>query len=289
MFSNTHKKTFFLTLDLEEWYHLEYLKKYSIDKKDRLIPDLNSFFEFLNNKNIQITVFILGELISENSKLIKEISKYHEISIHGWNHDLLFGKTKDIFTEEIRRTKNILEDLTGKEVVGYRAPCFSMSNEKLDWLQEIGIEYDSSFIQFSEHPLYGQLSMDEFVEIDDLIYMKNDFYEIEIPTLKILGRNIPISGGGYFRLFPRIFFKYLFNLYIKDKSNFNMYLHPFEISPKLMKINGISLKDKFRFSVGREKNIEKLVSFIDSSLKSNFSFKTIKSHIDYLKISKSNL
>ncbi|MBC8305398.1 MAG: polysaccharide deacetylase family protein, partial [Pelagibacterales bacterium] len=141
MFSNNSKKTIFLTLDLEEWYHLEYLKKYNLDKNNKLIPELTFFFEFLSDKNISITIFILGELINENSELIKEISKYHEISIHGWNHDLLYEKTEGNFKEEIKKTKATLEDLTGKEVVGYRAPCFSMSNEKLDWLQELGIEY----------------------------------------------------------------------------------------------------------------------------------------------------
>jgi polysaccharide deacetylase family protein (PEP-CTERM system associated) len=283
MSSDSHNKSFFLTLDLEEWYHLEYLNKYSLNKNQKIIPETEVFFKFLNEKNIPITVFVLGELIDENADLIKEIAKYHEIAIHGWNHDLLFTKTKESFQNEITKTKAKLENLIGKEVFGYRAPCFSMSDERLDWLSEIDISYDSSFIQFNGHPLYGKMQLNGFTEIDDLVYEKDSFYEIEIPTLKVFGKNIPISGGGYFRFFPRMLFRYLFSLYLNEKSNFNMYIHPFELTNVLPNIDRINYKDKLRFSIGRRKNLEKLISFLNSSLDEGFVFKTVISHIDSLK------
>jgi polysaccharide deacetylase family protein (PEP-CTERM system associated) len=274
-------KYFFLSLDLEEWYHLEYFQKYNPAKTPLTINNLSSFFNLLDKYNIKITVFVLGELIDSHIDLIIDINnRGHEIAIHGWDHNLLPSKNTVDFINEIKRTKEYLESIIKKPLIGYRAPCFSLNNEKLEALMKIGIKYDSSFIQFKEHPLYGSLNMDDFSKIDDLIYKKRDFYEFELPTLEIFSKAIPISGGGYFRLFPRFLFSRLWKRYLRTNHNFTMYIHPFELTNVKVNLKGFGFLNKIRFSVGRKNNLDKLDWFIQKCLQANFKFKTMSGYIN---------
>jgi polysaccharide deacetylase family protein (PEP-CTERM system associated) len=278
-------KYFFLSLDLEEWYHLEYFQKYNPEIKPLMINNLSSFFDLLDKYNIKITVFVLGEVIDSHIDLIKEIkSRGHEIAIHGWDHYLLNGKNTIDFINEIKRTKEYLESIIKNSVIGYRAPCFSLNNDKLEALMKIGIKYDSSFIQFKEHPLYGSLNMDDFSKKEDIIYKKGDFYEFELPTLKIFTKAIPISGGGYFRLFPKLLFSILWERYLKTNQNFTMYIHPFELTSMKVDLNGFGFLNKIRFSVGRKKNLEKLEWLIQRSIKANFKFTTMSDYVNNNKL-----
>lgn len=275
------RRTFFLTLDLEEWYHLEYFQKYNPEKKPLMVNNLTPFLDLLDKHNIKITVFVLGELIDTHKDLIKEISqKGHEIAIHGWDHNLLVSKKTTDFISEILRTKKCLESIINKPVTGYRAPCFSLNNEKLDALQKIGIKYDSSYIQFKEHPLYGALNLDDFSKIDDIVYKKGNFFEFELPTIKILSKSIPISGGGYFRLFPKLLFTTLWRKYLMKNNNFLMYIHPFELTETKINLKDYSCINRLRFSVGRKNNLQKLDWLIKKSLKDNFKFSTISDFIN---------
>jgi polysaccharide deacetylase family protein (PEP-CTERM system associated) len=273
--------SFFLTLDFEEWYHLDYVNKKDNNFEVETIQELGSFFSILDKYNIKITVFVLGELISKHAKLIQKISDNgHEIAIHGWNHDLLNSKDQTIFLNEICKTKKELEVLIGKEVRGYRSPCFSIDNIKLEALAEIGITYDSSYIKFSDHPLYGDLSMNNFRNVDDLIYKKKNFFEFELPTFKLFNRYIPISGGGYFRLFPIFLLKFLFNIFLKNNNNFVMYLHPFELTNLSIKVKKLTMLNNFRFNVGRNSSLDKLDWLLKFYIDKKFQFITMSEYID---------
>ncbi len=277
------QKLFFLTLDLEEWYHLDYFKDDAVSKKTVMLNNLTPFFNILDKYKIKITVFVLAELIKEHAKLIKNISnRGHEIAIHGWNHELLYNKTNEAFRIEIIKAKYELETLTKQKIIGYRAPCFSMDNEKLEILSEIGLKYDSSYIQFNEHPLYGNLSMKGFNQIDDLIYQKDHFYEFELVTTNVFGKEIPISGGGYFRFFPKLVFSFLWKKFLKKHHNYIMYIHPFELTEKKVNLAGISISKKLRFSLGRKNNLQNLEHHIKKTLKQGFKFNTIKNYVDNL-------
>lgn len=276
-------KMFFLTLDLEEWYHLEYIDRFKQDAQNDIstIGMLGPFFEMLDKYNIKITVFVLGELVSKHTELIRDIAERgHEIAIHGWNHDLLFDKDTNQFLNEVERAKKALEGLTGQDVIGYRAPCFSMNNEKLEGLRSIGVQYDSSYIRFSDHPLYGEINLKSFKKISDLIYKKSLFLEYELPTIDFFGRRLPISGGGYFRLFPSFLFKLFFRIFLRKNSNFIMYIHPFELSSIDITLNDVTLLNKLRFNVGRRSNLAKLEYLINDCLRSGFVFKTMKESYD---------
>ena len=255
----------FVTVDVEEWYHLEYIKKY-IDKigSIRVVPKMNNFINILEKMNIKATFFILGELVNENKDLLKRIANNgHEIACHGLDHDLLYDKSNEEFFGQIIKAKADIEYITNKSVKGYRASCFSMENEKLELLKKAGFTYDSSYIKFEQHGLYKILDLNKFEKKESLVYSDGVLNEYEIPTLKLGKYNIPISGGGYIRLFPFWLMKIFIKKYAKKEENFLLYLHPFELTNIDIPISSeIPKKDKFRMNIGRKRNIIKVIKLL---------------------------
>lgn len=277
-------KHFFLTIDLEEWYHLEYLKPYSasIGSNQRYIPLILPFFDQLNQNGIKATVFVVGDIAQENKHVIQEIAKAgHEIACHSNHHKLVYEMGDEEFRDDIINAKKILEDICGKEILGYRAPCFSMDNKKLDILYECGFKYDASLIRFSEHELYRVLDMSCFNKIDSLVFEKDGHYEFETPTLETFGKLLPISGGGYFRLFPKWLMNNLINRYMKSEHNFIFYVHPFELSDNdLDGLKQTGVKNWIRYEVGRKGNSKKLLKFAMRLKKAGFCFTTIFEYLN---------
>lgn len=273
-------KTVFLTIDIEEWYHLDYLKKYNVDKSTaETVPKIFDFLDMLDRLNIKATFFVLAELAYEYADIIRDIrDRGHEIGCHGLSHKLLSNMSDKEFEDEVMKAKAIINEVLGKDIVkGYRAACFSMDRNKLDILKNFGFIFDSSYIKFAQHPLYGKLDLSGYIKVDDLIYLNdNSFYEFEIPTMSIGKFNIPISGGGYLRLFPYFLIKFLLKLYSFKHDNFILYIHPFELTDtKIPFPNDTSFKDKFRASVGRRRNLEKLEKLLLNFIKDNIEFKTM--------------
>jgi polysaccharide deacetylase family protein (PEP-CTERM system associated) len=271
-------KNVWVTVDVEEWYHLEYMRQY-IDETGsfRVVPLMKEFLKKLDELNIKATFFILGELAEDNSQMLKEIaSKGHTIGCHGFDHDLLYNKSNKEFEEQVTKAKQILEKVTGSKVEGYRASCFSMEDEKLEILEKIGFKYDSSFIKFEQHNLYRMLKMTGFKKVESLIHLKDNFHEIEIPTVKVLKFNIPISGGGYIRLFPLWLLKLLLKKYQKTEENFLLYLHPFELTNATIPTPyRAPLKNKIRMNIGRRNNLNKIVKLLEYLKKEGASFSTM--------------
>ncbi len=259
-------KNAILTVDVEEWYQLEYLDSEETDRKNtKMVPAILNLLDLLDQHNIKATFFILADIADEYLDIITEISdRGHEIGCHGMDHDLLHDISAEDFLNKAGTAREKLEKLLGSNVVkGYRASCFSMDRNKLDVLQDIGYTYDSSFIRFANHPLYGEIDMSGYNREQSLVYSRNGFYEFEIPTLKILKYNIPISGGGYLRLFPLFLIKILFRLYWRKDENLLFYIHPFELTDiKIPFTPKTGFIKKFRASVGRKRNCRKLEKMI---------------------------
>lgn len=264
-------KKMFFTLDLEEWYHLEYLKEHrnSIASQQSYIDEIIPFMENMIREGVKMTVFVVGDIAREKSRTIRKISEMgHEIACHGYTHSLLYNIDDGQFRKETLNAKRTIEDIIDKDVHGYRAACFSMDNAKLDILWECGFSYDASLIRFKEHKLYSVLDMSTFRKIDSLVYEKNGRIEFETPTLDVFNRSIPISGGGYFRMFPLFLTKSLMKKYLRKEDNFIFYIHPFELSVRpLAGIKRAGKKNWLRFQIGRNGNPEKLKKYI-SYLKS---------------------
>lgn len=258
-------KNVFLTVDLEEWYDLDYLKKYTLDIDSwQAIPKIFDFLDILDSEGIKATFFILASVLDKNADIVRDISsRGHEIACHGLNHELLYNKSNDLFYKEILEAKIKIEGIIGREIYGYRASCFSMDRDKLDLVKKAGYSYDSSKISFKQHPLYRDLDMKGFKKIEDLVYRKGDFFEFEIPTLAIGKYNIPISGGGYLRLMPLWMIFMLVKKYEQKNENFLLYLHPFELTSEVIPIpKNVSFTDRFRLKIGRNNNVKNLKSLL---------------------------
>lgn len=277
-------RKYFLTLDLEEWYHLEYLKelKDEIASEQRFVPQVLPFLKKMADEGVYLTVFVLEDVAKENAEMIRQISKMgHEIGCHGMGHELVNKLSAEEFRNKTKEAKEVIESIVGKPINGYRAPCFSMENEKLDILWDLGFTYDASLIRFKEHKLYNVMDMSSFEKIESMIYKKGDKYEFETPTLDLMGKSIPISGGGYFRLFPLGLMKYFMNKHWKKEDNFIFYIHPFEVAGENLK-NGKKMgrKNYFRFQVGRPTLQKKLLKYIKWLKKQDVEFVRFEDYID---------
>jgi len=199
--------------------------------------------------------------------LIREISRQgHEVGSYGCWHRRVVNQSRGEFREDVSSSKKILEDLTGSAVLGYRAPSYSIGLDTLwayDELREAGYLYDSSVFPI-RHDFYGIHHWPRFpfyVVRDE----KNNWapadgrvnnpprepsckiLEVPITTLRFWGRNVPIAGGGYFRLLPYAVTRWgLRRINNGDKRPFVFYVHPWEIDPDQPRMAGIGLKSRFR-------------------------------------------
>lgn len=276
------EKIFYFTIDLEEWYHLLYFEKTTkLRGQDFFIFHTESILEFLDHHQIKCTFFVLGEIAQKYPELILQIyNKGHEISCHGYNHQLVTKKKIVLFINELIKAKKILEEIIDDKVLGYRAPCFSLTNEALENLDNIGFRYDSSYIKFTRHRLYNELKLSSFSRVNSIILKSHDFFEFEIPTLKLLGINLPISGGGYIRIIPWFLFRLLFKREIKKRNEFMLFTHPFELYPKPFKLPiKTSLLNRLRFHYCRKKNLKKIGKLIKIIKMEGYEFKLLKESI----------
>lgn len=267
----------YLTVDLEEWYELDYLKDYDLSSSGiRVVPEIYTFLDILDKYGIKATFFVIADIAHENEDVIKEIVKRgHAIGCHGLDHRVLYEKTDEAFFNEMVKAKAIIEEVSGEEVIAYRSPCFSLEREKLELLKNAGYKIDSSKITFNQHPLYRKLDLSGFSNVDDLVYVQNDFFEYEIPTVEIGKYSIPISGGGYLRLFPMWLIKLLMKKYRRSHENFVVYLHPFELTNTALPLpKGLGMMTRFRCLVGRRRNIKKVERLICFLKKEGAQFKT---------------
>jgi len=273
------KKYAVLSLDVEDWYHVDYLSHISTNRDYSMLDGLNNYLEILGHHDIKSTLFTLSSLAPiVKDELIYAIKNNHEIASHGVKHKRPLTMSKNEFVEDARKSKKDLEDIIGSKIVGYRAPCFSLNNELVKKLIEIGYEYDSSAINFRKNPLYGKIDLSSFIKKIDNVYQLGSLTEFELPTTKLFGNNIPIAGGGYLRIFPWLLMNKLISNFLKDNQTYFLYIHPFELSKKATpKIGNVGLLKNLRFKYGQRYTPQKLNKLI-SLLKSNdYEFVTFKS------------
>ena len=257
-------------LDLEDWYHLDYIKNYSYNEINySMLDGLDNFIKIFEEYKIQSTLFVVGEISNKiNKKLINLSNNGFEIASHSETHQRPLLISKNQFIEEIETSKKKLEDIIQKRIIGFRAPCFSLNREYLNILIEKDFKYDSSKIEFKNHPLYGNLDLHGFEEIHENIYKLNNFIEFGIPIYKSSFFKFPFSGGGYLRLLPKIYIKKILNRVNRRPQPLFFYIHPFELSDKKLIDVNLNFKNKFRFEVGR-KTLQSKIKFIIEFLKKN--------------------
>ena len=265
-----------MTVDVEDYFHVSAFEE-NITRADwaslELRVERNTYrlLELFEQYNVKSTFFTLGWVAERYPQLINRIiSEGHELACHGYEHIRVTEQTPDQFRTDIIRTKKILEDLGGKEILGYRAASYSINTENLwahDILAEEGFKYSSSVYPV-KHDLYGIPDAPRFSYQP---IKGSDFLEIPISTIKFGQKNIPCGGGGFFRFYPYMFSKWAFHHINSSNQSAIFYCHPWEIDPKQPRQEGLNFKTKFRHYL----NLHKMEQRI-SCLLTDFNWDTME-------------
>lgn len=280
------KKTILLTFDVEDWFQVENFKEYisfdswdsrdlRVEKNTHTILDLLDSFDF----KPKATFFVLGWIAQRLPDLVNEINaRGHEVANHGNHHHLCTQQSSKEMIEDLKTGKAILEDITGQQVYGYRAPSFAVNNDILKIIKETGHVYDSSFNSFAMHGRYGTIDLPENTAKSAACRISDDFFELPVSNLSIRQKVFPLGGGGYFRLIPFPLFKLGMNSVLNKKNAFLFYSHPWEFDPGQPRVTQASTGFKFRHYINLNRTQKKLESMIKN-------FKTLKftTCIDYLR------
>ncbi|WP_150913200.1 XrtA system polysaccharide deacetylase [Marinobacter halotolerans] len=228
-----------LTIDVEDYFQVAALAE-AVRREDwhsmeyRVEANTNRLLELLDRHNTRATFFTLGWVAEKSPQLVRNIQKAgHEVASHGYSHQLIYNQTPEVFRDETRRSKQILEDITGEPITGYRAASYSITNQSrwaLDILAEEGFVWDSSIFPV-HHDRYGMPGTPRWphrLKTDQ----GHELAEFPLSTLKFPGYTLPIAGGGYFRLFPYWFSRWGLGSINRQGQPFVFYLHPWEVDPE---------------------------------------------------------
>lgn len=201
-----------------------------VKQSNRVVSCTARVLNLCAKHSIKATFFVLGEVAEEFPKLIADIaSGGHELGVHGYHHKQFFCLTKQEAFNELSDAKKIIEDLTGVQVKGHRAPVFSITPETrwaLDVITDTGFTYDSSVMP-CKGKRYGWPNFPKNINFIETLGGEK-LIEVPLTTVKILGKEISAGGGGYLRLFPLKFTQLILNKVIKKRPAV-LYMHPYEL------------------------------------------------------------
>jgi polysaccharide deacetylase family protein (PEP-CTERM system associated) len=247
-----------LTFDVEEHFRIEAAAGLAIDARlkahycGRLEPSIRWLLEQLARREIRATFFVLGQLARDHPEVVRAIHRAgHEVASHGWDHQRVLHLTPAAFRADVCHSRDVLEQLTGEAVRGYRAPTFSIVRQTawaLDELAELGLLYDSSVYPV-RHDRYGvpQAPRAPFRACG----RRHAILELPPATLRWLGANVPVGGGGYFRLLPL----FLLDQAVRQLATechpavVMLYFHPWEFDARQARLP-LRLLSRFRTYVG---------------------------------------
>ncbi len=272
------KKSILLTFDVEDWFQVENFKQYiefstwnffelRVEKNTEKILDLLDAFPF----KPKATFFILGWIAEKLPHLVRQIhERGHEVASHGFNHHLCSHSTPQSLMQDLISSKALLEDLTGQQIHGYRAPSFAINDEILNTISQAGYTYDSSYNSFSAHGRYGTIDLSQASPQNACYKINHNFFELPISNIKIQNKILPLGGGGYFRLFPFFLFKLGMKSVLKKDNAFIFYAHPWEFDPSQPRVEQASTGFKFRHYINLDKTESKVKSLLESFSDHNF-------------------
>ncbi len=251
-----------MTCDVEDYFQVSAFAPY-IDRDSwptrecRVEANMERILALYEREGVRATFFTLGWIAERYPAMVRRIVEAgHELASHGYGH--LRASDQDLaeFTQDITSSKKLLEDLTGEQVRGYRAPSFSIGTGNmwaLDALLEAGYRYSSSIYPVV-HDHYGMPDAPRFAFYPN---GADGLLEIPITTVKMGQRNLPAGGGGYFRLFPYALSRWLMRKVNNEENESAIfYFHPWELDPDQPRPDGVDLKSRFRHYVnmGRTEN-----------------------------------
>ncbi|MBV8665080.1 MAG: DUF3473 domain-containing protein [Burkholderiaceae bacterium] len=244
-----------MTIDVEDYFQVSafapFITRDSWPTREcRVEANIDRILGILDEGKAKATFFALGWIAERYPSMIKRIvAGGHELASHGYGHLRASDQDRAEFTEDIVRSKAILEEIGGQQVFGYRAPSFSIGSRNLwalDALYESGYRYSSSIYPI-QHDHYGMPDAPRFAFYPN---GKDGLLEVPITTVRLLQRNLPAGGGGYFRLMPYPLSRWMMERVNRvDQRSTIFYFHPWELDPQQPRPDGLNMKTRFRHYV----------------------------------------
>ncbi len=241
-----------MSVDVEEWFQVQAFADV-IDRREwsklesRVEASTDRVLESFARADVRATFFVLGWVAERHPELVLRIAAAgHEVASHGYGHERVDVIGEAAFRRDIRRAKSILEGITGTPILGYRAPTFSISARETPWahrvLREEGHGYSSSVFPI-RHDAYGSAE----AEVVPHWPCPDGVVELPMTILPALGRNLPCSGGGWFRLAPY----WLFRAGLRRVNHVHgrqgiFYFHPWELDPGQPRVTTAGSRAAFR-------------------------------------------
>ena len=251
-----------LTIDVEDYFQVSafapYIRRDDWDTREcRVERNVDRILGLLDEQDTKATFFTLGWVAERYPAMVRRIvDGGHELASHGYGHQRASDLTPQQLYEDVHRAKTILEDIGGQAVLGYRAPSFSIGTANLwalDTLLEAGYRYSSSIYPV-KHDHYGMPDAPRFAH-----EVRPGLIEVPPTTLRLFDRNLPSSGGGFFRLLPYGVSRWMLQqVNSRDAQSAIFYFHPWEIDESQPRISGIDAKTRFRHYVNIDRNERKL-------------------------------
>jgi len=244
------------TVDVEDYFQVtafeEDIPRSSWpDYSSRVVENTQRLLDLLAQHRVRGTFFILGWVAEKFPQLVREIhAAGHEVGSHSYWHRLVYQQTPGEFRKDLRRSRDVLTDILGEDVTCYRAPTFSITGRSwwaLEILVEEGFTVDSSIFPV-RHDRYGV--PDGNPDIHEIETASGPITEFPPSTYRCLGRNLPVAGGGYFRLMPLHWTLHCVLRINEDASRpFMFYTHPWEIDGRQPKLSAGTRLSRFRHRV----------------------------------------
>jgi polysaccharide deacetylase family protein (PEP-CTERM system associated) len=269
----TERKRFLASFDIEDWFHAENVRG-SLPTHDwdqlepRLEPNVHELLDILAAAQARSTFFVLGWVADRYPTIVRRIvDEGHEVASHTHLHRNLNQLPPDEIREELRRSKERLEQVAGSEVRGVRAPNFSVSDVVLDLIAEAGYRYDSSYFGFKQHDRYGTISA-SIPPGEPVTEVRPGLLEIQMTRVRIATAQVPWAGGAYFRLIPYPVFRWGVAKHLRSNPWFTFYFHPWELDPDEVPPSGMPRSLRFRAYTGRRRtrrDLRRLITTFGSS------------------------
>jgi polysaccharide deacetylase family protein (PEP-CTERM system associated) len=240
-----------LTIDVEDYFQVSamapYVARAEWDAREcRVEQNVERILRMLEDYGARATFFTLGWVAERYPQLMRRIvDKGHELASHGFAHKRATEQNPQAFFSDIQLAKVLLEDVSGVEVRGYRAPSFSIADANKAWVWECieraGYRYSSSIYPI-RHDHYGMPDAPRFIHD-----VRDGLTEVPVTTMRMFGRNWPAGGGGYFRLMPYAMSRWALRRVNRiDRQPAIFYFHPWEIDAAQPRVPGIDAKTRFR-------------------------------------------
>lgn len=256
-----------LSIDVEEHFHVHAFAKWinPLDwdnHESRVANNTRRLLRLLRLHDVQATFFVLGWVAQRQPRLIQEIADDgHEIASHGYWHQLVYDQSEETFATDLERSLDAISAAVPNcQIRGYRAPSFSISDDTpwvQDTLLQYGFEYDSSIFPVAMHDRYGMPNASRFAH-----QYENGLWEFPMSTMQMAGRNLPVAGGGYFRLYPYWLTQRAIRSLNARECPAIVYIHPWEIDTEQPRVTNANRTARFRHYV----NIHKVETRLSNML-----------------------